>query len=76
MDDAQYILDKIQDKGIEQFTKVELKKACRRFKKNDELSKPLELLEKHGYFKITGSHVAGNKITVYVYTVNPYTFQS
>ena len=75
-DDAQYVLGKILERRFGQFTLADLKKACRRFKKNDELSKPLGLLEKHGYVKVSGSHVAGNKTPVRIYAVNPRIFHS
>jgi hypothetical protein len=51
---ANYILRKVQNQNLMQFTKRELIRICRKFKSTELLTAPLKVLEEHNYIREDG----------------------
>jgi hypothetical protein len=69
---ALYIVEKLKEKKVEEFTKSELLKFCRRFRTVAEADVPISLLEEYEYIKRCGSGKSGNNKKIATYSVNPY----
>ena len=68
--DAKYVLSKIE--GMEETTKRDLYRACRRFKKPGELDPALKILREHQYIRgVEKRQVNGGTPSVTIY-INPY----
>ena len=73
--EARYILTKIEKHRFERFTKTEIMRVCRRYRKVDEIDAPLSVLVEHGYLCIADTQIAANKTKVDFYAVNPLFLQ-
>jgi hypothetical protein len=51
---ANYILRKLKNQNLVQFTKRELIRMCRKFKSTELLTAPLKVLEDHNYIRDNG----------------------
>ena len=76
VENALYVLGKIKEKRIEQFTKTELMRVCKRreFKTVKTLEKPLSVLVANGYVRVAERRKGNNNRPVEVYAVNPAVF--
>jgi hypothetical protein len=73
---AEYILEKFKEKGIKEFTRLELLKICRKFSVVAELDAPLSILEDCKYIRKREVYISGNKKTASIYYVNPLWIES
>jgi len=69
--EAKYVLNKIKEQQLKEFTKRGLIRICRKYKSVGDLTPPLEVLENHNYIRVSASTMAGNNLSVDTYSVNP-----
>ncbi len=75
-EDAEYILEKVRSKGIMEYSKTELKRLCRKFKRTSDLDEPLELLKDMAYLKeVYNDAVTKGRPTAPIYIFNPFIFK-
>ena len=70
--DARYLLGRISDLGAARVTRRELRRAARRFTRDDEMEPALQILCEHGYVRLAerGQHPRGSPPTM-TYEVHP-----
>jgi len=75
MQDAKYILKRLEGQNETSLKSAELHRLCKRFKKQDEMLPPLEMLMEYGYIKMkVGKKDTGGRPEGIYYELNPMYF--
>ena len=75
---SKYVLNAIRSSGLAEFSKRDIMRLCRSFKKAEDLQPVLDQLTDYGYISVkeTGVYSGKGRPPAQSYTVNPYIYEN
>ena len=77
-EDGKYVLKAIKDSGLAEFTRRDIMRLCRKFKKADDVQAVLSMLIEYGYIseKAEKPYIGKGRPPLTKYVINPIVWSS